>query len=185
MTLTETVSRCRTGVFQIAFFNTQREKIGGGTAFLSNGFLVTNHHVFVGHNGATLVGLRRDDMPAGQLRRMQPPDFANRLVVGSQEQSYDYAVLRIPELVKPADHQFLLEPLGNRRIGDAIALLGFPLEHDNLTCHSGTISSFYQSGVAQVIQLDASVNAGQFRRSAYRSRHRNRLRHGDAQGDRA
>jgi S1-C subfamily serine protease len=41
-----------------------------------------------------------------------------------------------------------------------IALLGFPLEHDNLTCHQGVISSFYESGPAKIIQVDASVNAG-------------------------
>lgn len=30
----------------------------------------------------------------------------------------------------------------------------------NLTCHRGIISSFYQSGLTRIIQLDASVNAG-------------------------
>jgi S1-C subfamily serine protease len=160
MSLADTVALCRSGIFQIVFANAQQEKIGGGTAFLSNGFLITNHHVFLGHTGATHVGLRRDDMPEGNFVPIQPRDFAGRLVTGSQEQSYDYAVLRIPELIASGDHQFSLEPLGNRRIGDAIALLGFPLEHDNLTCHSGIISSFYQSGVAQVIKIDASVNAG-------------------------
>jgi S1-C subfamily serine protease len=39
-------------------------------------------------------------------------------------------------------------------------LLGFPLEHDNLTCHQGIISSFYRSGLDEVIQIDGSVNAG-------------------------
>jgi S1-C subfamily serine protease len=160
MSLADTVARCRSGIFQIAFANAQGQKIGGGTAFLTNNHLVTNHHVFLGHNGAAQVGLRRDDMIAGQFHAFTPQDFASRLVTGSQEQSYDYAVLRIPELVQANDHQFSLERPGNRRIGDDVALLGFPLEHDNLTCHSGKISSFYQSGIAQIIQIDASVNAG-------------------------
>lgn len=37
-------------------------------------------------------------------------------------------------------------------------MLGFPLEHRNLVCHTGVISSFYQRGPAKVIQIDASVN---------------------------
>jgi hypothetical protein len=37
-----------------------------------------------------------------------PNDFAARLVTGSQEQSYDYAVLGLPELVHPNDHQLAL-----------------------------------------------------------------------------
>ena len=160
MSLAETVERCRSGVFKIAFANAANEKIGGGSAFLSNGLIITNHHVFLGHAGAAAVWVRRDDMPVNEFLLFSPNNFAERLVTGSQEQSYDYAVLRIPELVQSNDYQFRLEPKGDRRMGDDIALLGFPLEHDNLTCHRGTISSFYSSGVAEIIQLDASVNAG-------------------------
>jgi S1-C subfamily serine protease len=87
-------------------------------------------------------------------------DFAARLVVGSDRDSYDYAVLQIPETISEADFQFALEAPGDRRIGETVALLGFPLEHDNLTCHRGIISSFYRSGLANIIQLDASVNSG-------------------------
>jgi S1-C subfamily serine protease len=114
----------------------------------------------MGHTVAAHVGIRRDDMPAGQFMELTPQDFAAKLVTGSQEQSYDYAVLKMPDLVRQSDHQFTLEHPGCRRIGDEIALLGFPLEHDNLTCHRGVISSFYKSGIASVIQIDASVNAG-------------------------
>jgi S1-C subfamily serine protease len=160
MSLADTVARVRSGILQIAFGDKDRNKFGGGTGFLSNGLVVTNHHVFLGHLSAAHVGIRRDDMPAGQYHRFTPNDFAARLVTGSQQQSYDYAVLRLPEAIHPDAHQFTLESPGARRIGDPIALLGFPLEHDNLTCHQGVISSFYESGIAKIIQLDASVNAG-------------------------
>jgi hypothetical protein len=161
MCLPDTVQRVRSGLFKIVFANANNEKVGGGSAFLANDLLVTNHHVFVGHLHANRVGIRRDDMPSDQFRMFSPSDFASRLEAGSMEQSYDYAVLRLPEIVQGTDHRFKLEtPRGKRRIGEPIALLGFPLEHDNLTCHQGIISSFYQSGVADVIQIDASVNAG-------------------------
>jgi S1-C subfamily serine protease len=144
----------------MAFLDKSGKKLGGASAFLSNGMVLTNHHVFLGHRKAAQVGIRRDDMPAGEYRAFASDDFAARLVTGSQEQSYDYAVLRLPEVIHPDDHQFTLERPGPRRIGDTIALLGFPLEHDNLTCHQGVISSFYESGLAKIIQVDASVNAG-------------------------
>jgi hypothetical protein len=95
--------------------------------------------------------------PKGPISSLQ---LKNLVSAGSQEQSYDYAVFRYPEAIRADDHQFALVVPGTRRMGDPIALLGFPLEHDNLTCHQGVISSFYKSGLAQVIQLDASVNAG-------------------------
>jgi S1-C subfamily serine protease len=99
-------------------------------------------------------------MPVGTHVELRSSDFAAKLITGSQEQSYDYAVLDIPNLIDRASHQFSLESPVNRRIGEQIALLGFPLEHSNLTCHAGIISSFYTSGIANIIQLDASVNSG-------------------------
>jgi S1-C subfamily serine protease len=160
MSLQDTIEQVRSGVLQLAFANAQNEKIGGGSAFISHGLVVTNHHVFLGHQTAASVGLRNDRMLSGQYRLLSANDFASRLVTGSQESSYDYAVLRIPEVVDETVFQFALETPGSRRIGCTIALLGFPLEHDNLTCHQGVISSFYESGPAKIIQLDASINAG-------------------------
>ena len=160
MSLADTIAQCRSGVVQIAFGNDARERVGGGSAFLCKGYLVTNHHVFLGHSNSSLVHLRREDMAPGAYIELKSSDFAARLVTGSQEQSYDYAVLVIPELVNQAGYQFNLEDPTGRRIGEEIALLGFPLEHANLTCHSGIVSSFYVSGVANIIQLDASVNSG-------------------------
>jgi S1-C subfamily serine protease len=160
MSLADTIANVRSGLFQIVFVNAKDEKIGGGSAFLANGLLVTNNHVFVGHLSAHCVRIRRDDMQPGQFRLLSSREFAAKLVTGSAENSYDYAALNVPEIVQDTDHQFTLGVPGPRRIGDVIALLGFPLEHDKLTCHQGIISSFYRSGLAEVIQIDASVNAG-------------------------
>jgi hypothetical protein len=74
---------------------TRNETLGGGSAFLVNGLLVTNHHVFMGYQSANRVGIRRDDMPPDLFRSFSPDDFAKRLLTGSNEQSYDYAVLNI------------------------------------------------------------------------------------------
>ena len=87
-------------------------------------------------------------------------DFAKRLVTGSDRNSYDFAVLRIPETIRSNDFQFTLRSPTTKKIGEPVALIGFPLEHLNLTCHAGIISSFYRSGVAEIVQVDASVNAG-------------------------
>jgi S1-C subfamily serine protease len=160
MSLADTTANVHSGLFKIAFANSNNQKIGGGSAFLVNGYLVTNNHVYAKHRSSHRVGIRRDDMAPKQFTTFSSEAFASRLVTGSDEQSYDYAVLKVPEIVRPTDHAFTLEAPLLRRIGDPVALLGFPLEHDNLTCHQGIISSFYQSGVAHVIQIDASVNAG-------------------------
>jgi len=86
-------------------------------------------------------------------------EFGKRLRSGSDRNNFDFAVLDFPELVtQQGTHQFVLDRTRGQRIGDRVAFLGFPFEHLNLTCHVGIISSFYQSGSAKIIQLDASVN---------------------------
>ena len=64
----------------------------------------------------------------------------------------------MPELMHLGPHQFELRKPSIKKIGQPVAFLGYPLEHMNLTCHAGVISSFYRSGNVNVIQIDASVN---------------------------
>lgn len=157
MSLADVVEKVRTGIVQISFLAGNGQRLGGGTGFLARQRLLTNHHVFMGHQGAHTVRLHREQLAPFDLA---PAVFVASLRSGSMENSFDYAIQEIPELFDGSEHQFELELPGARRIGDPIALLGFPLEHQNLTVHTGVISSFFQSGVADVIQLDASVNAG-------------------------
>jgi hypothetical protein len=77
-------------------------------------------HVFAGYQGAQRVGIRRDDMPPGQVLAFASQDFAEKLVTGSDQQSYDYAILNIPQIIKASDHQFTLETPGSRRVGEQL-----------------------------------------------------------------
>ena len=157
MPLADVIATVRAGIVRISFFNANNVRVGGGTGFLARGRLLTNHHVFLGHQGANSIQLSREHLAAIIL---SPAAFAAALRAGSMENSFDYAILDVPHLFDGTEHQFLLELPGDRRIGDQVAMLGFPLEHENLTVHAGVISSFFQSKLTQNIQLDASVNAG-------------------------
>jgi hypothetical protein len=160
MALVDTVERVHSGVLHIVFFDRSGRRVASGSGFLSCGHFITNNHVFVAHMSADRVWLRREGDAGKQGLWLSALDFARRLVVGSTEGSFDYAVLDLPELANASNHQFVLRVPDGRKIGDSIALLGYPLEHDNLSCHAGIISSFYERGIVKIIQLDASVNAG-------------------------
>jgi S1-C subfamily serine protease len=157
MSLADVITDVRLGIVRIEFYNQKNERIGSGTGFLCKKRLLTNHHVFLGHQSAHVVALSREQLNPVTL---SAADFAATLRSGSAENSFDYAVLELPELIDGKEHQFVLEPPGNRRIGDEVGVLGFPLEHQNLTFHRGVISSFYDSNITKFVQLDASVNAG-------------------------
>jgi len=139
MPLPDLIARLRSGIVQITFSNNRKERIGGGTGFLSRRNLLTNHHVFLGHLGAASVQLRREGLNPIVLA---PADFAARLRSGSEEDSFDYAIIELPELVDGTEHQFLLEPPGGRRIGDAIGVLGY---HLSTQISHSTMASFPRS----------------------------------------
>jgi S1-C subfamily serine protease len=162
MSLADTFERVRTGLVHILFVaaGNPPKEVANGTGFLSNGFLITNNHVFAGPPNTRVFLRREGETERGQSLSLPYADFRRLLVTGSDKNSYDYAVLRIPELIRPGDHQFKLVNAASKRVGDPVGLIGFPLNHLNLTCHSGIISSFFESNVASFIQVDASVNAG-------------------------
>lgn len=156
--LADTISAVRSGVVQIKFLNAAGESLGGGSGFISKDRLITNHHVFRQSFRADSVILTRDQ--AGSLLQISSAQFQAALKSGSQEASFDYAILDVSGLVTQGCYQFRIEDPNTKRIGDPIAVLGFPLEHNNLTVHQGVISSFFTSKITDFVQLDASVNAG-------------------------
>ena len=160
MPLPDLVDQVRSGVVHIEY-SVGGNRVASGSGFLARGYLVTNHHVFVGpNNAAVTLGWQLDAAPQRQEVQLQYNAFAGRLVTGSPENGFDFAVLDIPQLRANGLFDFQLQAPAGKRIGDPICFLGFPLEHRNLTCHQGIISSFFRSGTANIIQLDASVNQG-------------------------
>jgi hypothetical protein len=112
MPLADVVELVRAGVVQISFLNTNSQRIAGGTGFIARGRLLTNHHVFIGHQNANSIRLRREKLDPIVL---DPAGFAGALRSGSMEDSYDYAILEIPQLINGTEHQFDIQPPGNRR----------------------------------------------------------------------
>jgi len=160
MSLPDLYDRVRSGVLHIIFL------VGGvrtasGSAFVVGDLVVTNNHVFRGPTTADVL-IRFADSDPGRLEdgvRLTGQDFASRLVSGSDENHYDFAILKIPEVLQRAQYQFTFADPRQATVGMEVAFLGYPLDHLNLVLHRGTISSIYQSGSERILQLDASVNA--------------------------
>lgn len=159
MSIPELVANVRSGVVHIEF-HMWGKRIASGTGFMARDFLVTNHHVFLGPRDSTVIlAWQPTQDPSSRTEvQMNYASFAAYLVTGSDQNNYDFAVLKIPALLQHRLFQFDLVSPTAKRVGEQVVVLGFPLEHRNLVCHLGTISSFYTSGSAKVIQLDASVN---------------------------
>jgi S1-C subfamily serine protease len=157
--LSKTVARVRCGVFHVIFLDAGNERIGSGSAFCSKGCVVTNGHVFDVPPNTARVWLRRDaDLTPNQGVVLTKSDFESRLIVASPKDEYDYAVLDIPEVQVSKPYQFEIIDHSEKKVGDSVAFLGYPLEHQNVTCPTGIISSFYRNTLVDIIQIDASVN---------------------------
>jgi S1-C subfamily serine protease len=158
--LADTFERVKSGVFHIVYLDGNDRRLGSGTGFASCGFLITNHHVFICPQNCRVWIRCEADVTPDQGLVLSSTAFRQRLKSGSTGAQMDFAVLDLPELVKQDGvHNFQLTGPRGYRVGQTVAFLGYPFEHNNLTCHQGIISSFFDSPPAKVIQIDGSVNA--------------------------
>jgi S1-C subfamily serine protease len=135
-------------------------RISSGSAFLVAGKVLTCAHVLSGFGPADEVQVRYayPDQQGGNdsfTFRFGELHLYSRGFSG--EHSHDYLVLDLPASTAHR-HQFTFAS-DNPIIGEPVAILGYPFEAENLTFHQGHVSSLFQSGVAEMIQLDMSVNA--------------------------
>lgn len=159
MSVRDLFARFRSGVLHVNFVK-GGNRIASGTAFVVGDLVVTNNHVFRGPPDSDVV-IRFADSSSIDFNdgvAMPYREFERRLVSGSDEKNFDFAVLRLPEVLPRVNHRFHFADPRVAAIGLNVVFFGYPLEHLNLVCHSGMISSTYQSGPTKILQLDASVN---------------------------
>ncbi len=149
--------KTRSGVFNIVYQDAVGNRLASGSAFVCLDFLITNAHVFKAPANAAFVRVRNDSTNPISFD-FTVAEFRSRLKASSDRNNFDFAVLDIPEILGADVYEFEL-PSSDYKVGDEIAFLGFPFEHDHVSIHAGLISSAYKSGVVDILQLDASVNA--------------------------
>jgi hypothetical protein len=157
----ELIKEIRSGVIHIEFL-IKNDVIASGSGFLSQGYLITNNHVYSGSSNAESVRLAWHSEAISQSIEeitISIIKFKTYLKAGSDEDNYDYAILDVPELNDKNLYNFSLASHNENNIFDEILILGFPFEHQNLVCHRGVISSFFSKNGVDIIQLDASVNS--------------------------
>ncbi len=131
-----------------------------GTGFLFLDLLITNNHVFSALTDAVRISQsthlpepRHTDTTAGKLRSC--------FVGGSDEDNHDYAIFDTRK--KFADWSLPRLTFGGTesiRIGDPVAVMGFPFGKDHISMHCGHISAVYKKRTVKVIEVDASINNG-------------------------
>lgn len=126
----------------------------------ASGFLVEDHIITCGHvyhgipSNSEIEFALRGDTPESYTF---PASFVSCCVKAlSAESAHDYCALKLP-IDFGARHQFTFSKTAPE-IGQRVAALGFPFGQRHLSIYNGIVSSIYQSGVANMLQLDMSVN---------------------------
>jgi hypothetical protein len=156
------IQKICSGVLHIEFLVGDK-CVGSGSGFISQNYLITNNHVYVCAIDPTIshvkLSWQSGISTASRKEKIYQRDaFIGFLKGGSTEEIHDFAILDVPDLKTQDLHDFMMESPNKMQIGEEALILGYPLEHKNLVCHKAFISSFYQSGKTNIIQLDASVN---------------------------
>ncbi len=149
------------GVVHLIFLRAG-ERVSAGTGFMVENRLFTNNHVIqCPHADSVLIRtLRHDRKDSRDGILVSYEVFMSYLYVGSPENEFDYAVLEVPDLVALGLYNFRITHAPVIGIGREFAILGYPLDHYNLTLHRGIISSVFEQARVEKFQLDGSVNNG-------------------------
>lgn len=156
----ELIEKIRSGVIHIEFLLNDIV-IASGSGFLSNDYLITNNHVYMGPSDTVVRLSWQPDVSLESIDeiKLTIEKFRQCFITGSDESNSDYAILKIPKLNRKELYNFTLSSHKTAKIFDEMLILGFPFEHRNLVCHRGIISSFFDRNGIDIIQLDASINA--------------------------
>lgn len=146
----------RSGVLNI-ILETQNQRIGSGTGFLTEKGLVTASHVLREHSFETVL-FGFSERSSGDPIRLSESDILGSISRESLQEEHDFAVLDINEPEFEGRHRFKLVGLQDTRVGQQVLFLGYPYENRNLATHVGYASSIHRSRDTRVLQLDGSVN---------------------------
>jgi V8-like Glu-specific endopeptidase len=159
---TDTWKNCHSSICSISFLNLKGERIGSGTGFKVEKYLITNNHVFIAP-GAEKVELRfvqEDGHSTRASKTISYLEFKQRLQIGLPETSWDYAILNLEDSEFKLIPSLSLSDSSTIRIGQRIAVLGFQFDQSNLSIKQGILSSRYTRAGVKYLQVDASINQG-------------------------
>lgn len=164
MDVSELLEKIKSGLIKI-IFNKKDKCIGSGTGFLVENYLITNHHVYLGYENAHQVTLRylntENSLQEYAEIKLDPKEFSSLLLRGSEENSYDFVILKIPEKLPKKLYKFEIDPNKTIKMCEQVAFPGFPFEIGHVTNHLGYISSvFLQFSGVKTFQIDGSINSG-------------------------
>ena len=148
-------------VCSITYFK-NGDRLSSGTGFRVGEYIVTNAHVTEVPN-ADRVRLRfveQDGFTTFWEKDYTVSQFESLILDGQEKYSWDYVVLDIDCDEVKSIPSLSLASSDNLKIGSAICLLGFQFEQQNLSIHSGIISSLYEKAKVDYIQIDAAINQG-------------------------
>lgn len=137
--------------------------ISSGTGFIYKKHLITNNHVFYSNqtDEIKLHTVKENGFEIEHQLMMPYSDFCDRMKDGMGEESWDFATINLESTTfETLPSLEFIEANEKIEIGEEIALFGFPLLQDNLSMHTGHISSKKIHEPVKYIQVDASVNQG-------------------------
>lgn len=161
MNYKDIVRKVRSGVLSIEFYN-GKSLVGGATGFMSNGYLVTNHHVAYGCDSERVVIASQPNKEYSSKIAVEfsLEEFRKGIVQSAELADGDIAIIDLPVLKdkRAGVYDFDIGETDRLEIGDDLILMGYPFNCQHLVVHFGRISSFLEMDGIETIQFDAMSN---------------------------
>jgi hypothetical protein len=127
--------------------------VASGSGFLVDNKIVTCGHVYYDFPENSVIDISFPDGYAVQVPKYVIDGSVKAL---SDSKAYDFCAIDLA-IDFSSKFQFRFSDLAPV-IGETVCALGYPFGQRYLTIHNGIISASYRSGVAEMLQLDMSIN---------------------------
>ncbi|CAG2532846.1 Trypsin-like peptidase domain-containing protein [Maribacter dokdonensis] len=137
--------------------------VASGTGFIIEGKLITNNHVSYSQNTEIvhLSTVKENGYEEGVKFEMGYNDFHSKLIDASPQEDWDYSIIDLKDTNLEKEPSLNLSKANfDIKIGSQIALFGYPFSQNNLSIHTGLISSKNLIANVNYLQIDASINTG-------------------------
>lgn len=138
------------------------QRLGSGTGFKINGYILTNNHVYAPHyaDRITIQFKQEGGIRKAVEKTYSRDELVNLLVCGDPQSSWDFAVIDGSDFKDIANLE-LISSNDEILIGEDCVFLGYPLNSSYLSIHKGIISAKYTAlNDVRYLLIDGSVNKG-------------------------
>ncbi|NOQ27960.1 MAG: trypsin-like serine protease [Bacteroidales bacterium] len=157
-------NKCQSSVCQLSFYSSSGIKLLSMTGFKVNDqYVITDDHILKIYKAVKvkIVFVKPDGYTENKSVEISMEELKRRIIKGIDKETTTFTAINIDFEEFKNIPSLKISNDKNNDIGNSIAVLGYQLDHDNLSIKTGIISSsFVNDDGLKCLQVESNINQG-------------------------